>query len=253
MRALATGDFSLFVALLLAAFLPPLLFAVRLRNAERHRREPWQALGKAFLWGAFGATLLAVLFESLLFPLLPADEQPLVPEGTEAGAEALVLAGAITLAAVVVAPLVEELTKAMGLRFVRDEDPEPEDGAIYGGMMGLGFAGTETAFYIAIAYGLQGIETAAATAIVRGVATVSLHGASTAISGHGYWQARHGGRRGAFLGALLVAMLFHGAYNALASIDALYAMAGAILLALGVWGWVRRRVGRLDRAGAPLY
>lgn len=244
---MATGDFTLFVLLLVAAFLPPLFFALRLRNSERHRREPWQALAKAFLWGAFGATLLAVLLESLLFPLLPEGEQPLVPEGTDAGG--LLLVGAITLSAVVVAPLVEELTKAMGMRFVRDEDPEPEDGAIYGGMMGLGFAGTETAFYVMIAYALGGIEVAAATALVRGIATVALHGAATAISGHGYWEAKYGGRRGAFAGALLLAMLFHGVYNALASVDELYALAGAVLLALFVWGWVRRRVRRLDRRG----
>ena len=247
---MAAGDFTLFVLLILAAFVPTLFFALRLRNAERHRREPWQALAKAFLWGAFGATLLAVLLECLLFPFLGEEEQPLLPEGTDAGVEGTLLAGALTLSAVVVAPLVEELTKALGMKFVRDEDPEPEDGAIYGGMMGLGFAGTETAFYIMIAYALGGIEVAAATALVRGIATVALHGAATAISGHGYWEARYGRRRGAFAGALLLAMLFHGLYNALASIDGLYALAGAVLLALAVWGWVRRRVRRLDRKGA---
>ena len=247
---MATGAFVGFVALLLAAFLPPLFFAVRLRNAERHRREPWQALAKAFLWGAFGATLLALLIETFLFPFVPggADDAPIVPEGTDAA----VVLGALSLTAVLVAPLVEELTKAMGMAWVRDDDPEPEDGAIYGGMIGLGFAGTETALYISIAYFLGGIEVAAATALIRGIATVALHGAASAISGHGYWESRHGGRRGAFLGALLVAMLFHGVYNALASFDDLAALAGAVLLALFVWGWVKRRVRRFDRRDALL-
>lgn len=241
---MVTASFVGFVTLLFAAFLPPLLFAFRLRSSEAHRREPWQGLAKAFLWGALGATFLAIILETVLFQGVPGaqDAEPIVPEGTDA-----MLWGALALSAVVIAPIVEEFTKAVGMAFVRDEDPEPEDGAIYGGMIGLGFAGTETAFYIGIAYALQGIEAAAITAILRGVATVALHGAATAISGHGYWESKHGGRRGAFLGALVVAMLFHGFYNALASISTMLGLVGAVTLALLVWGWVRRRVARLDR------
>lgn len=244
---MATFDGVAFVLLLLAAFLPPLFFAVRLRNAERHRREPWQQLAKAFLWGAFGATLLAFLIESVLFPFLPGanDPEPLTPEARGALA-------ATFLAAVVLAPLVEESVKAFGMRFVRDEDPEPEDGAIYGGMIGFGFAGTETAMYISLAYALGGIEGAAMTALVRGLATVALHGAASAISGHGWWMATYGRRSGAFVGSLLLAMLVHGVYNALASVDALWALAGAVGLALAVWGVMRRRVALQDAYGARL-
>lgn len=243
---MATSDFVGFVALVLAAFLPPLFFAVRMRHAERHRPEPWQALAKAFLWGAFVATLLAFLVETFLFPLVgePGIE-PLVPE-----AERATFLGALSLASVVVAPLVEEAAKAVGLRFVHDDDPEPEDGAIYGGMIGLGFAATETAFYVMLAYALAGLEAALATAAIRGVATTALHGAATAISGHGYWESRHGRRRGAFVRALLAAMLLHALYNWLAGFESLVALVAAAALALVVWGYVRRRVQRLDRMGA---
>lgn len=238
---MATGTLVALALLVVAAFLPPLLFALRMRNAELHRREPWVGLGKAFLWGAFVATVLAFLIEMLLFPLLPGSGGAwgLVPES----------AVAVTLAAVVLAPVVEESVKALGVRFVRDEDPEPEDGAVYGAMIGLGFAGTETVFYIWIAAGLGGVEAAATTALVRGVATVSLHGAATALTGHGYWMARHYGRRGAFVGSLLLAMLFHGVYNAFASVSGIWSLLLATSLALFVWGYVRRRVARLDRIG----
>lgn len=240
---MALGLLVALVLLVLAAFVPPLLFAFRVRSAERHRPEPWQGLAKAFLWGAFVATFLAFVLESLLFPFFPgaSGEEPLVPEAA---------LGAVTVGAVVLAPVVEEVVKAWGLRVVRDEDPEPEDGAVYGAMIGLGFAGTETVLYISIAFALGGLEAAAMTALVRGVATVSLHGAATAISGHGYWMARYYGRRGAFGASLLLAMLLHGVYNAFASVDQLWALVGAFALAITVWGHVRRRVQRLDRLGA---
>lgn len=244
---MAASDFVGFVALLLAAFLPPLFFAVRLRNAERHRREPWQGLAKAFLWGAFVATLLAFLLETALFPLVgEPDAEPLVPEAAPA-----LLLGALSVSAVLLAPVLEEGAKALGMRFVHDDDPEPEDGAIYGAMIGLGFAGTETALYVMLAYALTGLEGALMTAAVRGLATAALHGAASALSGHGYWEARYRGVGAAFPRALVVAMLVHGAYNWLAGIDSLLALAGAVLLALTVWMWVRRRVQRLDRLGAP--
>lgn len=241
---MATSDLVGFVLLVLASFLPPLFFAVSLRNAERHRREPWQGLAKMFLWGAFGAAFLAALVEAAIFAFLPGagETSPILTER-----EAQIGLGLLAVA--FVAPVVEETIKALGMRWVRDEDPEPEDGAIHGGMIGLGFAGTETAFYISIAYGLGGLEAAAATALLRGVATVSLHGAASAIAGHGYYRQALGRRPGAFLGALLVAMLFHGAYNLLASIDALWALGGAMVLALWTWVWIRRRVRRLDAYG----
>lgn len=240
---MATGILVALALLVLAAFLPPLLFALRKRNSERHRREPWQGLAKAFLWGAFVATLLSFLLELFLFPFFPDSqgEEPLVPEGSLA---------AISLAAVVLAPLVEEAVKAWGVRLVRDDDPEPEDGAVYGAMIGLGFAGTETALYISLAFAFGGLEAAAATALVRGVATVSLHGAASSLTGHGYWMSRYYGRSGAFVGSLVLAMLLHGAYNALASFSSIGALVAATGLALAVWVYVRRRVQRLDRLGS---
>lgn len=241
---MAADATAAFVALILVSFLPPLFFAVILRNTEKTRREPWQGLAKAFLWGAFGAVLLAVLLETLLFPLIPDSGGllPLVPP------EAV----ALTIGAVLIAPIVEESAKALGMRWVHDEDPEPEDGAIYGGMMGLGFAGTENAFYVSIAFGLGGVWAAAMTALVRGFATVALHGAASAIAGDGYWRATRGGQRGAFVAALLLAMGLHAAFNALASIAFSAAFGLAILLALATWSSVRRKLRRHDAAAAGL-
>lgn len=217
--------------LLLLAFVPSVILAIRLRNAESQRREPWRALGQAFLWGATLAAALAIFLESFadralgghtfLLPTLP-----------------------VTL--VLVAPVVEELVKAAGLGIVHDRDPEPEDGYIYGGAVGLGFAATENMVYILSALLTGGQELAMATALFRGVATVALHGAASAIAGHGIWWTRYGGRRRAAVAALGAAILLHVGYNALATIAVGWATLAAAALAIVAYLRMMRRVRVLD-------
>jgi RsiW-degrading membrane proteinase PrsW (M82 family) len=215
--------------LLLVALAPPVILAVRLRNAERRRREPWRALWQAFAWGALGAATGAILIEDAL-------------EGVLGPARWWGLSVLI----VFVAPVVEELAKALGLGFVRDRDPEPEDGYIYGGAVGLGFAATENTIYILSAALFAGEESAFATALYRGVATVALHGAASAIAGHGVWRARHGGPRAWAVWGIGIAILLHVAYNALAALALAWASLLAAAIAVVAYMRMMRRVAALD-------
>jgi RsiW-degrading membrane proteinase PrsW (M82 family) len=219
--------------LVLVSFVPPLLLAVRVRNAERSRREPWRALLKAFLWGAVGAALVAILVEEWLAGVLGLDPA---------------IVGSATLLGVLVAPVVEESAKALGLLAIRDEDPQPEDGLVYGAVAGLGFAATENLFYVGAAFLLGGADVAVATALYRGVATVALHAAATALSGYGIWASRFHTVQGSWLGGLLAAVALHAAYNAIAGIDALWATVLALVVALFAFSRLLRRVRALDRA-----
>lgn len=223
------------------AFAPPLLFAYSLRNAERHRREPWRAVAKAFLWGVVGAALIAIVAEEWLISMFPDKEH----------AFRIGLAGAtvvLPFSSVVIAPLVEETAKMLGLVRLRDRDPEMEDGLIYGGMTGLGFAAIENVVYIATAFYFGGQGVALMTAAYRGIATVSLHGAASAFAGYGLWQARFRGKQGLFFLYFALAVLLHAVYNALASLDVAIAALAAAVLAIGAYVRVRRRVVQLDRA-----
>ncbi len=58
--ALQAEDVALVGVLVLFAFLPPILFAVWIRNTERYGREPWWAIARAFLWGAVFAVIVAL-------------------------------------------------------------------------------------------------------------------------------------------------------------------------------------------------
>lgn len=101
---------------------------------DRYEREPFWLTVLVFTWGALAGTTLAVLVSL-----------PLLFVATSVGGQAV---GTIT-AAVVIAPVVEEVTK--GLVFIlllatHHLDNET-DGLIYGAATGLGFAAVENLLY----------------------------------------------------------------------------------------------------------
>lgn len=221
------------VLLVGVALAPPIILAIRLRNAERHRREPWRVLARAFGWGATVAAALAIVLETMLAPVF---------------AGRTFWFASFSVAVVLAAPIIEELAKAIGLRLVDDRDPEPEDGYIYGGAVGLGFAATENVIYVATAFAFAGEEVAIATAFYRGVATVALHGAASAIAGHGIWRARYGGAPAWALWGVLAAIGLHVGYNALAALALGWATLAAAFVALVAYLRMVRRIRQLDEA-----
>jgi RsiW-degrading membrane proteinase PrsW (M82 family) len=134
------------------AFLGPVLFAAWIRNLERYEPEPWPGVGIAFGWGATGAIVLAVALSLLL---------------TTGGTLRPIGVSSAIVSAVIVAPIVEEATKALGLRWVRDEHVELEDGLVYGAAAGLGFSATENLVYGVSAFLEGGLDPLIATVAVR--------------------------------------------------------------------------------------
>ena len=121
--------------LIFLSFLPPLLYTIWIRNTERCHREQWKPIFLCFLWGATIAVVAAFILEVILelpftYSLSQAEMTPF-------------------LAAVVIAPVVEEFTKPLALRLksVRNNLDELEDGLIYGAVAGLGFSATENLLY----------------------------------------------------------------------------------------------------------
>jgi len=128
----------LVVALLsfVAALVPMLFYAYLAWSLDHHEKEPPWLLVLTFLWGAVPAVIFS-LFAEVLFdvPL----RLVLAPE--EAG----------LLSVAFVAPIVEEVFKAIPLVFIfiffRHELDGLMDGLLYGALVGLGFATTENFFY----------------------------------------------------------------------------------------------------------
>jgi RsiW-degrading membrane proteinase PrsW (M82 family) len=122
---------------------------------RRERETPWLFVA-AFLWGAFMATGLALPVNSAILSSVAewVERNPFAFEIL--GPEAPTLLGAP-----LAAPLVEEVTKGMGLLLLffllRAEFDNMRDGIVYGALIGLGFTWFEAPLYVAQGFAEYGI------------------------------------------------------------------------------------------------
>ena len=141
---------------------------------DRYEPEPRSLLAAGLAWGAFVATLLALVLQGV--------------GGFVAGfSEAASLA--------VVAPVTEEATKGLFLLLLlvwrRHELDGILDGLVYAGMVGIGFAFTENIIYLVAAYngtagmGPGGIEGLGVIFVIRCLASPFAHPLFTAFLGIG--------------------------------------------------------------------
>jgi len=196
------------VGILLVALLPSLYYLVRARNSERYGREPYGRLLGVFAFGAVSAVIISLILEIVIAGNLDKMER------------LYALADENLLAAVVVAPIVEEGAKALGVVLVAGYFQRAEDGLVYGVAAGLGFAATENLLYELSALEAGGLITFFAVAFVRSISSTLLHASATGVTGLGIGKAKVAGQ--AYATALpyyLVAVLMHAAFNYLASLD----------------------------------
>ncbi len=216
--------------LLALAFLPPLVFMLWVRNHEKTQREPLGAVLGMFVYGGTLGVIIALALILLLDYSL----------GAEPG-------GLTLLSLVLIAPLVEELAKGLGLGLVRRRILEIEDGIVYGAAIGLGFAATENLLYGLQALRDSGLEQASLTIAFRVLSSVLLHAGSTALLGYGY--ARMLLRRqglAALVPYYLLAVLQHALYNFLVGPQFLIGFSAAVVMVVIVTGLLRRQIRRLD-------
>ncbi|MEK6975698.1 MAG: PrsW family glutamic-type intramembrane protease [Candidatus Thermoplasmatota archaeon] len=211
------------------SFVPPLAFLVWARNHEKHGREPMRAVLGIFAHGGTLGIAVAITIG-------------LVLDGT-------VTRGSLALAAIVVAPLVEELAKALGFGFVRRHVDELEDGLVYGVAVGLGFAATETFLYGLLELSDASLGSALAVVVTRNFSTLLLHAGSSALLGYGYARMRL--RHGAWPDLVpfyLVAAALHALYNLLVLTATWVGFVAAVLMVVVVMSLLLRRVRQLDAA-----
>jgi protease PrsW len=117
---------------------------------RRERETPW-LFAVAFLWGAFIATGLALPFNNAILHAVEAwvARNPVV-------GEALGPDAALMIGAPIAGPLVEEVTKGLGLvalfALLRAEFDNMRDGFVYGALIGLGFNWFEAPLYVSQSY-----------------------------------------------------------------------------------------------------
>jgi protease PrsW len=215
------------------AFLPPLAFALWVRAHEQHRREPILAVLGLFLYGATVGVAMAIFLNEVFGLSLASASSSAV--------------NATFLAVVVGAPILEELSKGLGLGLARRRMMELEDGIIYGAAIGLGFAATENILYTYTAWVEDGFGAGVVTAAVRSISSTLLHGGSSALLGYGYGLMI---LRGTILPTLLpyylLAILQHAVYNALVISQTWAGFFAAVAMVIVVAAYLRKRIAFYD-------
>ncbi|MFE3829900.1 PrsW family intramembrane metalloprotease [Streptomyces sp. NPDC059092] len=258
-----TGPQGFLVGLGLAVLPVPLL-AAAFRWLDRVEPGPWTNLLFAFAWGAFAAALVAIIANSF------ATEWIATATADPAGAE--------SLGATVIAPVVEESAKATAILLIflfrRRSFTGLVDGVVIAGFSATGFAFTENILYLGNAFGedqTQGHSglnsVTAATFFVRVVMSPFAHPLFTAATGIGFGLAAVAARRQRIrrvvlpLLGLALAMGMHALWNGSASLFGpfgFYAVYGAFMMpvfGLLTWLaiWSRQRELRTLAAELPAY
>lgn len=237
------------LVLIAAAFIPSLVYLVWVRNLEKHLKVSWGKVATVFIWGAIFAVIIAVILSVLFINVLSAESL----QREYAPLRSLQDPTIMTLVIVcVVAPLVEEFTKAVGVFTVKGSIMELEDGLIFGAAAGLGFAATENLLYESSALFQHGVEAFIMTVIIRSIASTLLHGSASAVAGYGISKGILGKGYSA-VPYYLVAVIMHGSFNYLASVNLLYggnipllALIVAVLFSLTAFSLVRVKIKELD-------
>ena len=237
--------------LLLVAFVPSLIYLVWIRNTERFAREPYRRLIWVFSIGATLSVIIAITGELVLMSLFSSNiERVYELFGRDPNIATLVLA-------CIIAPLVEELAKALGVFRVRRAIAEIEDGIVYGAAAGLGFAATENMLYEGSAYLTGGAEAFIATAIVRILSSALLHASASSVFGLGIARNALQGR--GWLRYYFGAAVMHSVFNLFVSFgvilqkqlgdtaDLIGFMAAFVIAITGI-RMVRSKIRELERS-----
>ena len=188
------------IIILSAALLPAILLWLYIWKKDT-QKEPTSWLVKAVLWGVAICIPVAILESGIETMLFGVEGEPTSLFGT-------------TTMAFVVAALPEETFKLFALWMVLRKNPyfdEHFDGIVYAVCVGLGFAAIENVMYV------FGEEDWFSTAIVRALLAVPGHYAFAILMGY-YYSVYHFVDHSPKVATcvLLIPVLAHGAYDALA-------------------------------------
>lgn len=209
------------------AFPASLVYLIVPRVLDRYDPEPWYALAGCLVWGGLAAAGFSAVINTAVGAFTGRLFGPAVGDA---------------IGSVVSAPIVEELTKGLGVfgvfYFLRREFDGIVDGVIYASFVAIGFAAVENVIYYA-----RAAETGelASTFLVRGVLSPWVHPVYASMTGIGFGIARETRRptlryTAPFIG-YGVAVFLHAMWNASAMFAEHLGTRGGLLffLMLPIW------------------
>lgn len=174
--------FAFFLAVFLVS-ISVFVYGLMIKAADQYEPEPWWLLVVCFFWGALGATFISLILNTIGGGVIASAM------GVRSAEDARLASGAT---ASFLAPFVEESAKgsfllvlwAASAFWLRELDGAL-DGAIYGGVIGLGFTLTEDVLYIMRATNEGGAVAFTALFVIRTGLGGLGHATFTAMTGLG--------------------------------------------------------------------
>jgi len=225
-------------AILVSAFLVPVLYLIYLYEAQVYRDEPAMVLGFT-IGGGIVAGIVFTVFERFVYNPFQYTANPLANAGVNIGG--LIILGLLF-------PVVQEAVKPLPAFFLpkRADFPETVDGLVFGIASGLGFSLAEALI------GFSSVVTSLPAHVAPGnwiydLATLAvflplLQGSTTGMIVAAIWRYRRGRLGQREIGAVAAAVLAHIAFSAgtevlkASSVNALFiliwqaAIVGALLI-----------------------
>ena len=197
-------------AILVSAFLVPVLYLIYLYEAQVYRDEPALVLGFT-IGGGVVVGIVVTLFERLIYNPFQYTTNPL--NGATVSVGALLILGLLM-------PVIQEALKPLPALFLpnRNDFPETVDGLVFGVAAGLGFSVAETLI------GFSSTLASLPPHVTPGnwiydLATLAifqplLQGSATGMIAATVWRWRRGRLAGREIGGVAMAVIAHIAFSA---------------------------------------
>ncbi|HJM17325.1 MAG TPA: PrsW family intramembrane metalloprotease [Candidatus Poseidoniia archaeon] len=163
------------IAFVVAFTFPGLIWISYVYDRTIKSPEPQRLVLIALAWGMF-STLPASLLNDAGARIIDVNQNALLGNGDFGNAELMLVS--------VIAPLVEELLKPIGLIFVMKRLRTPYEGVLYGVACGMGFAIMENLLYELFILIWYGADVWTINAFVRGIGSTVLHAVGPAAVGY---------------------------------------------------------------------
>lgn len=218
--------------LLLLAVAPAMIIIVYIYFKDKFEKEPWKLLLKNFLLGLTLSVIITLIFSYILGQLFPPFDQGNTIH--------------MFVKAFFVVALVEEFSKYIIVRNFAQKNKEfnePFDGIVYAVMVSMGFATLENVMYV-YSYGFE-------TGVVRAFTAVPAHATFAILMGYYMGKAKFSKNRTVLnLTGLLVATLFHGAYDFFLFIEYVPGIAIGAFVSLAIGIFISRKAMRKHQASS---
>jgi RsiW-degrading membrane proteinase PrsW (M82 family) len=197
-------------AILVAAFLVPILYLIYLYEAQVYRDEPAIVLGFT-IGGGIVVGIVVTVLERIIYNPISYNPNPLSNAGISIGG--LLIIGLIL-------PVVQEVLKPLPAMFLpnRADFPETVDGLVFGIAAGLGFSLAEALI------GFSGVITTLGAHVAPGnwiydLTTLAvfqplMQGSATGMVVATIWRYRRGRLAGREIGGVAMAVIAHIAFSA---------------------------------------